>query len=157
MKGIPTNTQIDSSYWRKKSLPSGAKNPDLDRCGLIWCAPVAPLTGKATKEITQIIAQTIVQHEFEPLISMTLITERSLCCVSTIAYDRETPGEDIKAIACHQQLLDRLSDAGYYPYRLGIQSMDVLTKRQDNYQNLLNRLKKSLDPNQILAPDRYCP
>jgi 4-cresol dehydrogenase (hydroxylating) len=155
MKGIPTDTQLASTYWRKKVAPPEPMNPDRDGCGLIWCAPVAPLEGEHAATIDKITTEILSRYQFEPLISMTLLTERCLGCVITIAYDREVPGEDAKAMECSEKLLQALTETGYYPYRLGIQSMEVLTQGEDSYQDLLGKLKAALDPDRILAPGRY--
>ena len=155
MKGIPTPTQLKSTYWRKKSAPPEQMNPDRDGCGLIWCAPVAPLDGNCAKEINSITRDIFTKHGFEPMISLTLLTERCLGCILTIAYDRHVPGEDAKAMACYDELLATLLDAGYYPYRLGVHSMDLLAKGSHSYQNLLGQIKAAIDPQNILAPGRY--
>ena len=44
----------------------------------------------------------------------------------SVAYDRDVSGEDRKAMNCYEELQRRLTARGYYPYRLGIQSMDLL-------------------------------
>jgi 4-cresol dehydrogenase (hydroxylating) len=155
MQGIPTNTQLKSTYWRKKSPPPAETNPDRDGCGLIWCAPVAPLDGNCAEEINQIVTEIASQYHFEPLISLTMLTERCLGCIIAIAYDRDLPGEDTKAINCDRAMLTRLNQAGYYPYRLGIQDMEMLTSGETSYQNFLQQIKRAIDPQQILAPKRY--
>lgn len=155
MKGIPTDTQLLSTYWRKKLSPPEQINPDRDGCGLIWCAPVAPLDGQHAATINRIVSQILNDYQFEPLISMTLLTERCLGCVLTIAYDREVPGEDEKAMECYHKLLQELTQTGYYPYRVGIQSMGGMVYDEASYQDLLGKLKTAFDPNQILAPGRY--
>ncbi|WP_013323702.1 FAD-binding oxidoreductase [Gloeothece verrucosa] len=155
MKGIPTDTQIASIYWRKKSPPPQEMNPDLDQCGLMWCSPIAPLDGQHAAKIYEIVNDTLTDYQFEPIIAMTMLTERCLSCVISITYDREVAGEDQQALKCYQDLNEKLSGAGYYPYRLGIKSMQILEQAEKNYQNLLKNLKKSLDPNDILAPGRY--
>jgi 4-cresol dehydrogenase (hydroxylating) flavoprotein subunit len=90
------------------------------------------------------------------MISITLITERSVACVITIAYDRGIPGEDRKAIDCYRELLRSLWSAGYYSYRLGIQSMQEMSG-DNGFNRLLQSLKQTLDPNDILSPGRYQP
>ena len=86
---------------------------------------------------------------------MTLLTERCLGCVINIAYDRDISGEDDAALTCYHALVSRLTQTGYYPYRLGIQSMNQLEDGDSGYQTVLQTLKRELDPNQILAPERY--
>ncbi len=155
MQGIPTATQLKSAYWRKKSPPPEQMNLDRDGCGLIWCAPVAPLEGKCADELNEIITHTVAKYGFEPLISLTLLTERCLSCIVTIAYDRHISGEDEKAMNCYKDLLEQLTDSGYYPYRLGIHSMEMLTSAETSYQELLDNIKQALDSKGILAPGRY--
>ena len=155
MQGIPTETQLKSAYWRKKSPPPEVMDLDRDGCGLIWCAPVAPLEGKCADEINEIITDTVGKYGFEPLISFTLLTERCLSCIMTIAYDRHIPKEDQKAMDCYKDLLEQLTNSGYYPYRLGIHSMEMLTSAETSYQKLLDNIKNAIDSKGILAPGRY--
>jgi 4-cresol dehydrogenase (hydroxylating) flavoprotein subunit len=152
MKGIPTETQIASTYWRKKYPVPSSPDPDRDQCGLLWCAPIAPLAGTHAQKLQE-IAYSILSDHFEPMISFTLLSSRSLGCLITIAYDREICGEDEKAMNAYKKLRDQLADAGYYAYRKGIQSMDQ--EPSNSYQDLLASIKQTLDPSKILSPGRY--
>ena len=87
--------------------------------------------------------------------AITLLTERALSCVITISFDRTVPGEDDRALECHDQLLAELTAAGYYPYRLSTHAMDKLPPPEPAYAALLKTIKDALDPNGILAPGRY--
>ena len=115
-------------------------DPDRDGCGLLWCAPVAPWWEATCAAVTGIATEILLRHGFEPMISITLITERSAACVITIAYDRSIPGEDQKALGCYQELLRRLWSAGYYSYRLGIQSMQEMSG-DNGFNRLLREYK----------------
>jgi len=154
MKGIPTDRPLASTYWRKRTVPPADMNPDRDQCGLLWCSPVAPIEGAHAQRIAELTTDLILRHGFEPMISMTLLTERTLSCIISIGYDLEIPGEDARAKACCHELLQRLGESGYYSYRLGIGNMSAM---QDSgpYSELLQDLKQTLDPNGILAPGRY--
>ena len=66
----------------------------------------------------------LLAHGFEPLISITLVTERAITCVVSISYDRDVAGEDARALACYHALLDALHAEGYLSYRLGIQAAE---------------------------------
>ena len=115
-------------------------------------SPVTPADGAQAEELVALAGEILLRHGFEPAISLTMITERSLACVISIAYDRQIVGEDGRATACHEELLRRLADAGYPSYRMTSQSSAGL-KPSLGYDSVLRSLKRSLDPNQILAPD----
>jgi 4-cresol dehydrogenase (hydroxylating) len=154
MKGVPTEATLASAYWRKNFPAPSDPDPDRDRCGLIWFAPVAPADGSAVSELVDIAENTLLDRGFEPMISLTTITERSVASVISIAYDRDVPGEDARAMACYNDLREHLTSRGFYPYRLGIQSMDLLDADPARGA-FLNKLKEALDPNRILSPGRY--
>jgi len=154
IQGVPTSQPMKSCYWRKHTFDEADMDPDRDRCGLIWCSPISPLKGAEVRQMTGVCISTLLQHGFEPMISLTLMTERTVGCVVSIIYDRDVPGEDERAKICHEELLKRLAASGYYPYRPGIQSMAVM-QHAGPFGHFLKRLKRELDPKHILAPGRY--
>jgi 4-cresol dehydrogenase (hydroxylating) len=156
LQGIPTDQPLASTYWRKRFPPPADMDPNQDGCGLLWCSPVTPADGAQAEELVALASEILLLYGFEPAISLTMITERSLACVISITYDRHVPGEDEKASACHRELLRRLSDAGFYCYRMTSQSSAGL-EASPGYDRVLRSLKRSLDPHQILAPGRYLP
>ncbi|MDQ6701425.1 MAG: FAD-binding oxidoreductase, partial [Acidobacteriota bacterium] len=156
MRGVPTSHSIASAYWRKPSPAPKDMDPDRDRCGLLWAAPVLPIDGRLALAFAREISAVMLSHGFEPLISMTLLTERTLSCIISITYDRDLPGEDQKAMECYRAVMDLASQRGYYSYRLGIQSMDAGIG-QGGYNRFVETLKRAIDPDGVLAPGRYDP
>jgi 4-cresol dehydrogenase (hydroxylating) len=154
MKGVPTRKPLESLYWRNRAPVPSNPDPDHDRCGLIWCAPIVPLDGDHAQKVATLAIDLLLKYEFEPMLSLTLVDDRAISCVVSISYDREKVGEDARARACHGELLDAIVKAGYPPYRLGVQSMNKLAQ-PEGLRNLLNAVKQSSDPNRILAPGRY--
>jgi len=155
MKGVPTDQPMQSCYWRKRSVPEKI-DVDRDGCGLLWCSPIAPLNGSHAAILSKIAEQVLMPHGFEPMISLSVLTDRTMGCVISISYDRNVNGEDEKAISCYNELLDELAKQGYYPYRLGVQSMDRMNG-PSGYNTVLRRIKDALDPNGIISPGRYEP
>jgi 4-cresol dehydrogenase (hydroxylating) len=154
LRGIPTDQSLKSTYWRKRTPPPTEKDLDRDRCGLMWCAPVAPAEGRHAAVLADIASEILLRHGFEPMLSITLITERAIICVVSITYDRDIAGEDDRAKVCLQELLATFVTKGYMPYRLGIQSMG-LSRPEGVQSQILDALKQHMDPVGILSLGRY--
>ncbi len=150
-----SDTSIKSTYWRKKKKIPSQMDPDRDSCGVIWLCPVLPFDGKQIVEILPIIESTVQYYKFEPNIGIRCSSARNIYMLLAIMYDREVAGEDKRAMECHDKVLQLLTQHGYIPYRLGIQSMNSLPPAQDDYGKLISTLKQGLDPNNILSPGRY--
>jgi len=153
LKGIPTVAPLRGTYWRKRMPPPADPDPDRDGCGLLWCSPMVPATGVHAMAVTRIASETLLSNGFEPSISLTLLTERALCCVISIGYDRDVEGEDDRALACYRALTAELEHANYPPYRHGV--LGGYMRGDAAHGNLLRLIKDRLDPDRVLAPGRY--
>jgi 4-cresol dehydrogenase (hydroxylating) len=129
-------------------------DPDRDGCGLMWYSPVAPAEGSHAVALSDLSSSILLRHGFEPMLSITLNTDRSIICVISLTYDREVPGEDERARKCSDELEAQLAIKGYLPYRLGIQSMNQMNGG-GAHGRMLSAIKKFVDPENILAPGRY--
>jgi 4-cresol dehydrogenase (hydroxylating) len=154
LKGVPTDQPLRSAYWRKRTSVPADPDPDRDGCGLLWCSPVVPNTGEHATAVATLASRLLLEYGFEPQMSISLATERTLVCVITISYDREQPGEDAKALSCYQRLNRELLALGYPPYRSSTISMDA-SVGSARFGAVLHSLKAALDPNMVLAPGRY--
>jgi 4-cresol dehydrogenase (hydroxylating) len=76
-------------------------------------------------------------------------------CVVSIAYDRDIPGEDERAMACYNEVANRMLPR-YEFYRLGVHSMRDFRAAPATV-DVLSRIKDVLDPAHLLAPGRYQP
>jgi 4-cresol dehydrogenase (hydroxylating) flavoprotein subunit len=106
------------------------------------------------RELTSLSSEILLRHGFEPQISLTLLTPRMTCCIVSISFDRDAPGEDERAKACYDEVSERCMAVGFHPYRSGIQG-DFQAHQSASYRSFTQRLKDAIDPNQILAPGRY--
>jgi len=154
LQGVPTDQPLASCYWRKRTPPPANMDPDRDGCGLMWYSPVAPAEGSHAVVVSDLSSGILLRHGFEPMLSITLNTDRSLICVISLTYDREVPGEDERARRCSVELEAELAGKGYLPYRLGIQSMAQMDGG-GAHGRMLAAIKKFVDPKNILAPGRY--
>lgn len=153
--GIPEDNPIRQAYWRKKTPIPADMNPDRDKCGLVWFCPIVPFRGKYADEAVSMIEELSHKYGYEPAISMQCMSERAIHIIASIAWDREVPGEDEKALACYMEVHDKLEEKGYYFYRETTYSMKHREPHSKNYNEFLASIKKALDPANILAPGRY--
>lgn len=155
MLGVPHVQSLRSAYWRKRTGPPRAPDLDRDGCGVLWTCPTIPLLADDILAGTRQAETVMTSHGFEPLLALLVQGDRSAQLVPMIVYDRAVSGEDQRALDCHSELLRRFCEAGYSLQRLGIQSMSVLSGRTPEDSALAERLRRCLDPNDILAPGRY--
>jgi 4-cresol dehydrogenase (hydroxylating) len=154
LKGVPTEAPMASTYWRMRMPVPAQPDPDRDGCGLLWCSPVVPNTGRDIAEATGVAEAILLEHGFEPQMSVSLVSGRAAICVITICYDRAAPGEDVRALECYRRLAETLVARGYPPYRLNVGVMD-LVGGHDAYAAAVGAVRLALDPQGILAPGRY--
>lgn len=153
--GVPSDQNVRSAYWRKKTGLPAELDPDGDRCGLIWLCFAVPFVGDTIIKVLDRIEPLIFGHGFEPNIGFNGVHGRCAHLFVSLIYDRDLAGEDARAAACHDQLVNEMQSQGHLPYRLGLLSMSSLPPVRDDYDECLRKIKQALDPNGILAPGRY--
>ena len=155
--GAPYNDNVRSLYTKKPfPAPNVDLDPDRDRCGTLWLCPEIPFDGVTVAKVISSCENILRSSGYDPVIGMTAATARTLRIFVSIFYDRDQPGEDDRAMRCNDQLMEALSEAGMFPFRLGVHSMHAANKAAGSCWNLIRQIKDSLDPNDILAPGRYC-
>jgi 4-cresol dehydrogenase (hydroxylating) len=158
-RGVPNGRFLAGAYWRRRgglppNFPSGA-DPLADNCGMLWLSPVIPMRGEDALRLHELIEPIFRQHGFDLFITFSMITERALGSVITVAYDKEDAAETERAQACYHALFDAVMGAGYIPYRVGIQSMADLAQGSQVFWDTVSAIKSALDPQRIIAPGRY--
>jgi 4-cresol dehydrogenase (hydroxylating) len=159
ISGHPSQVALPLAYWRSSQKPDLTKvvNPAQDNCGLIWHAPLIPLTPTDIRKHVEIVNEVCPKYGVNPLITLTIFSGQ--CCDSTIPilFDRKNQVEEFKAKNCHQELIEKEGAEGYFPYRLGIDKMNQLIDPSAPCWKFAQALKKAVDPEQIIAPGRYIP
>ncbi len=157
--GKPSARFLKGAYWRHRHPPAGdlpaEADPALDGCGIMWLAPVLPMTGVATRQILDLIEPLFARFGFDPLVTFSTVNERALAAVLTVAFDREDAAERDRARDCHDALLDAVLSAGFPPYRVGLRGMGRLEAGSETFWPIVRSLKLALDPGGIIAPGRY--
>ena len=141
------------AYWRKRFPMPANPDPDRDRCGVLWIAPQLPMRGDDTGRMVVTVEREMLDHGFEPAISLRTTGGRSLRAIIGILFDRTEHGADARAAACWTALRERLAELRHDQYRHGL--LDNPPDRDAGTARLLAALKAAADPHGILAPGRY--
>jgi 4-cresol dehydrogenase (hydroxylating) len=160
-RGVPNGRFLAGAYWRRRGglpaqFPHNA-NPAQDNCGILWISPVLPLRGSDMLAAYGLAEPVFREHGFDLFATFSMINERALGGVLTIAYDKADRQEVERAQRCYHAVFDRMMGAGYIPYRVGNHSMADLDPHGDVYWKTVARIKEALDPHGIIAPGRYQP
>jgi 4-cresol dehydrogenase (hydroxylating) len=160
-RGEPDGRFLAGAYWRRRgglpdSFPHRA-DPARDNCGILWVSPVLPMRGADLLALHALVEPVFREHRFDLFATFSMINERSLGGVLTVAYDKEDRDEVARAHACYREAFRLAMDAGYIPYRVGNHSMADLDPQGDVYWKTVARIKAALDPLGVIAPGRYEP
>jgi 4-cresol dehydrogenase (hydroxylating) len=116
LEGIPNRAHITGVDWRDKRT-NAQNSSDPRNAGLIWASPVVPATLHDVKRVVELMEPIFNRFGFDLLITLSSVTERSLCCVTSINYDKSDLADVNRARQCYQQLMANLIETGYLPYR----------------------------------------
>ena len=156
MQGIPTDEPLGGACWRvKQPLEEGFTDPLSTEAGLMWVSPVLPMTGPDARRVVELIEPIYARHGFECPITFTLINQRAVIGITNIFFDKSDPAQAESAVACYDELVHTLIQAGYPPYRTGHSGYAKLQQYAPDLFNLAGRIKHALDPQNLLSPGRY--
>ena len=154
--GRPNETAMPLAYWRNPKRQVGPlKDPSLDGSGLIWYAPLVPMRPADVRAYVNMVNTITPKYGVEPLITFTTLSDRLFDSTVPLVFERDKPGAVEAAAACYKELLFSGRDKGWFPYRVGINTMQTLADFQNHAGVFHGRLLRGLDPHDILAPGRY--
>lgn len=157
-KGVPTDVALQSVYWPVPGqFPSAADDPDRSGAGLLYCLPLLPADPESVRSCVSGARDIFARHGFEPAMTLNLLDDRSLEGVFSLAFPRSDSARAAAARACIREAEAFFLRSGWPPYRVGIESMDLVVDPGSPYWQTVRRLKQALDPNGIIAPGRYNP
>lgn len=117
--GVPGRDHLRGSAWRAATAVDG-QQVDPGKTGLIWISPVIPATADASQLLCRIMNSTFAKHGFDPLLTLSTVTDRAFVAVSSIHFDRDDPTECLRAQELAEELKAVLAQHGLFAYRTGI-------------------------------------
>lgn len=154
--GRPNETALPLAYWRNTQAPKGLpKNPSRDGCGLLWYAPLVPMRPAGIRAYVTMVKQITPKHGIEPLITLTSLSDKLFDSTVPLVFERDKPHKVAAAVSCYRELLETGRIQGWFPYRVGVDTMETLVDLQRDSKIFQDRLRKDFDPHDILSPGRY--
>ncbi|MFN8390448.1 MAG: FAD-binding oxidoreductase [Bdellovibrionota bacterium] len=159
VSGIPTMRAIPGMYWRKRQPANRSSlDPIRDKCGLLWCSPVIPLTEADSNLLMSIIRGTCRERRLEVNVALALVNDRTATATVGLFFDPAEPEQRAAVEEAYSTLLRRFAESGYFPYR-GADTLSELcgapNQSEIAFQQVCYRIKSALDPQHIVSPNRY--
>ena len=156
LQGVPSEFIVRFAYFKSRDgRPRSDVNPVRDGCGLIWFAPIVPLTGSHVDRLFDLCRPVFREHGIDFSVSLIVVNPRSAVALMEIFYDKADPAETARASALYEELCRVTVREGYQQYRTNVGHMPRIMEAVPQYQHMLDTVKKVLDPRGILAPGRY--
>ena len=156
LKGIPSDYFVRHAYFKSHLPKPDVADPDRDDVGLIWFAPIAPMTGQHVSHVIRICRPLFERHQFDFYAALLMQNARSMIVLMSIFFRKQSPDETDRAQRLYAELGAATRAAGYQPYRVSVVGMGI--EQNDGlqaWQSALRAMKVSLDPGRVVAPGKY--
>lgn len=161
LQGKTPNSSTQGGLWKikkdTKEKEIVTNNPLDHESGFYWISPILPMKGDDVQKLTDLVEPIFNTYGFDFLQTLSMVSERSLCSVMTICFDKKNIEETRKAEACHNKIVGCLIEHGYILYRAGNQTMNYLTKDSETFFEFLKKIKDAVDPSHTFSPGKYIP
>jgi FAD/FMN-containing dehydrogenase len=158
ISGRPNQTALPLAYWKLRRADRELDlDPARDGCGLIWYAPIVPMTPEGVRSFVEHVEAVMPGAGFEPLVTLTSLSDRCFGSNVPVLFDMAVPEASDAAHGCYLRLLEEGAKRGFLPYRVAIGSMDWLMHQAPEHWAVVDRLKRAIDPQGLMAPGRYAP
>ena len=155
LQGTPSDFFVRHAYFKSPLSKPEIADPDRDNCGLIWFAPIAPMSGRHIDEVIALCRPLFERYQFDFYAALLAQNARSMIVLMAIFFLKESAEEVAKARELYEALGRATRDAGYQPYRVSVPGMSELAEMAPEFSALTRCLKDALDPERVLAPGKY--
>jgi len=121
---------------------------------LMWYSSRVSSRPQDVAKFVEITAACYRSHGFEAPLEMLLVTANDIIAIQKVEWTLSDEEEELRAWQLYEALSRTLCEAGFPPYRLGVQSQAKVSY-SEGQQRLLRSLKEAFDPNGVIAPGRY--
>ncbi len=154
-KGKPTNYSIQTMAKMNDTI---LENEDLDNSNILGIScvlPAVPFDGDAAIEVSNIVNEVSQKWGVKPFHNLASIDDMTFEGFYRIYFDRKSDKEIAQSLGWNKELHARLREKNFLPYRLDNERMKDFVNDGDTFWKTLNKLKLSIDENNILARGKY--
>lgn len=160
------NTKPSSfPFWKQLSklsvldlekIKKGYINFDNDfNSGIIFFSAVLPMIGENVDLFVEECLRVCKKNRIEPVMGLFNFTSTSIYVSLPILFDKSIKKEVLSAQLCYKELLPILNKAQGFIQRANIDQMQAVVERSDVHWQVVEKIKKALDPDSIFSPGRY--
>jgi 4-cresol dehydrogenase (hydroxylating) flavoprotein subunit len=156
LKGIPGEFIVGFAYFKNREpRPTVNVDPARDGAGMLWLAALCPMTGKHASELLDLCEPVFHKHGFDMSLAFLMVNARSILALMEIFFDKRDPDEEKRALALYDEITETTMRAGYQQYRTSISYSDRIMQPAADLQKVLDAMRYSIDPDNLIAPGRY--
>jgi 4-cresol dehydrogenase (hydroxylating) len=155
LKGIPSDYFVRHAYFKSRPPKPELADPDRDDIGLIWFAPIAPMTGRHVQELIGLCRPLFEKHGFDFYAALLMQNARSMIVLMSIFYMKGDLDQVRRAKQLYQELGRATAGAGFQQYRMAISSRLSADNASAAFVGLGTAIKRGIDPTGTLAPGKY--
>lgn len=155
LKGIPSDYFVRHAYFKSRMAKPHHAHPDRDRCGIIWFAPIVPMTGSHVRKVLDLCAPEFEREGFDFYVALLIQNPRSMIVLTAIFFDMESAAQTERAESLYARLSGLVAAAGYQQYRVGTGGMGWLRDKNPEFLDFLDGVKDAVDPQGLIAPGKY--
>jgi hypothetical protein len=135
--------------------PVGA-HVEATGAGLIHLTPVLPLTRCAILKVQEITSETVRRHGYDAVpLSINVLSPRAAALIVSIGFNRRSAGATTSARLAADELLRAYVNAGFLPYRLGLEQGNLLPPMEKSWRRILQAIRHTFDPVGCMGDCRY--
>ncbi|MDF2438796.1 MAG: FAD-binding oxidoreductase [Bacteroidota bacterium] len=157
--GIPSNYSLETMAQMTGVNLNGNYSIDENKemVGFSVALPAVPFDGSTVVKVNSVIKEISVRLNVHPFYNFGSLDSETFEGFYRVYFSRTDETAVRLAHEWNKEVHLTLENIGIFPYRTNIDRMDhYVNRKEDDFWNTIKDLKSVLDPNNIIAPGRYC-
>ena len=156
-KGYPSDHFVKHAYFKARNTKpkDGDIDPARDQCGLIWLGPMVPMEGNSVQKFIDLTRPLYDRFRLDYTIALMVASPRSVIGLLSIFFDKQNEEESKRALDLYYEIGRVTQAAGYQQYRTSTAYMSKILEPAPEFLRVANKIKRALDPKNIIAPGKY--